>query len=153
MVQLLQQQLNRAQQRQKAQADKNRIERSFEVGDSVYLKLQPYVQTSVATRACHKLSFKYFGPYKVLAKVGSVAYKLQLPDHISVHPVFHVSQLKKALPSTVQVSSEFPSSTEVDAFRYPVKVLQSRLKHQDGGAVPEVLIQWSSWPPGNWNVS
>lgn len=41
MVKLLQQQLNRAQQRQKAQADKNRIERSFEVGDSVYLKLQP----------------------------------------------------------------------------------------------------------------
>jgi hypothetical protein len=43
MVQLLQQQLARAQQRQKQQADKNRIERSFEIREFVYLKLQPYV--------------------------------------------------------------------------------------------------------------
>lgn len=46
----------------KQQADKGRIEREFSVGDLVYVKLQPYVQTSVATRANHKLSFKYFGP-------------------------------------------------------------------------------------------
>ena len=74
MVQLLQQQLSRAQQRQKNHADKHRSEPSFEVGDSVFLKLQPYVQTSVATRAHHKLSFWYFGPYIVAKKVGSVAY-------------------------------------------------------------------------------
>lgn len=98
MVKLLQQQLLRAQQRQKTQADKNRSERQFEVGDFVYLKLQPYVQTSVATQANHKLSFKYFGPYEILAKVGTVAYKLLLPASTSVHPVCHVSQLKKALP-------------------------------------------------------
>jgi hypothetical protein len=70
----------RAQQCQKLQADKHRIERSFQVGDAVYLKLQPYVQTSIATRANNKLSFSYFGPYRVLAKVGTVAYKLLLPD-------------------------------------------------------------------------
>lgn len=91
MVQLLQQQLVRAQQRQKQQADKLRTEWSFGVGDSVYLKLQPYVQTSVATRANHKLSFRYFGPYQVIAKVGSVAYKLLLPDNTTIHSVFHVS--------------------------------------------------------------
>lgn len=73
MVQLLQQRLLRAQQRQKMQVDKHRSERSFEVGDSVYLKLQPYVQTSIATRASHKLSFRYFGPYQIIAKVGAVA--------------------------------------------------------------------------------
>lgn len=82
MVKLLQQQLLRAQQRQKAQADKHRSERSFDVGDLVYLKLQSYVQTSIATRASHKLSFRYFGPYQVLAKIGTVAYKLLLPDNI-----------------------------------------------------------------------
>lgn len=91
MVKLLQQQLIRAQQRQKQQADKNRTERSFEVGNFVYLKLQPYVQTSVATRASHKLSFKYYGPYQIIAKVGNVAYKLLLPESASIHPVFHVS--------------------------------------------------------------
>jgi hypothetical protein len=103
MVQLLQQQLIRAQQHQKYQADKHRSEQSFEVGDSVYLKLQPYVQTSVATRTSHKLSFRYFGPYQTFAMVGNVAYKLLLSATTIIHLVFHVPQLKKAIPT--QLSS------------------------------------------------
>jgi len=47
---LIQQQLQRAQQRMKAQADKGRSEREFAPGDLVYLKLQPYIQSSVASR-------------------------------------------------------------------------------------------------------
>lgn len=50
----------------KAQADKHRTERVFAVGDSVFLKLQPYIQASVAPRANHKLAYKFFGPYTVL---------------------------------------------------------------------------------------
>lgn len=72
-------QLLRAQQRMKMQADKRRTERSFQVGDMVYLKLQPYVQASLAPRAHQKLSYRYFRPYKVLSKIGDVAYKLDLP--------------------------------------------------------------------------
>jgi hypothetical protein len=94
------------------QADKNISERSFEVGDMVYLKLQPYIQTSIATRASHKLSFRYFRPYPVVAKVGTVAYKLQLPEHTNIHPVFHVSLLKKALHPPTQVSSDLPVNSE-----------------------------------------
>lgn len=70
---LVQQQLLRAQQRMKHQADKHRVERQFVVGDLVWLKIQPYVQSSLATRICTKLAYKYFGPYEVEAKVGSVA--------------------------------------------------------------------------------
>jgi hypothetical protein len=69
MNKLLQQQLLRAQQRMKSQADKHRTERSFAVGEKVYLKLQPYVQSSVARRSNQKLSYKFFGPYKILQKV------------------------------------------------------------------------------------
>ena len=72
-------------------ADSHRSERSFQVGEMVLLKLQPYVQSSVVVRKCPKLSFKYFGPYEILEKIGSAAYKLKLPDGSQVHPVFHVS--------------------------------------------------------------
>jgi transposase InsO family protein len=60
MMDLLKLHLNRAQHRMKVQADKKRTERSFQVGDSVFLKLQPYMQSSVAQRSNHKLSFKFF---------------------------------------------------------------------------------------------
>jgi len=81
----------------KKQSDQHRSERSFAEGDLVYLKLQPYVQTSLAPRSHQKLAFRFFEPFRILARVGSVAYKLDLPAHSAIHPVFHVSQLKKAV--------------------------------------------------------
>lgn len=65
MQQLVRQHLQRAQKQMKQQADKQRSEHQFEVGDSVYLKLQPYVQSSVAPRSSNKLSFHYFGPFTI----------------------------------------------------------------------------------------
>jgi hypothetical protein len=66
LTQLIKQQLMRAQQRMKSQADKHMYEREFAVGDSVFLKLQPYVQSTVASRSNQKLSFRYYGPYKII---------------------------------------------------------------------------------------
>jgi hypothetical protein len=93
MTALVKQQLNRAVLRMKFQADKNRSERHFDARDWVFLKLQPYVQSSLAPRANQKLAFKFFGPFQILQKIGQVAYKLALPESSSLHPVFHVSQL------------------------------------------------------------
>ena len=87
--------LQRAQNRLKQQADKHRSNRQFEVGELVYVKLQPYCQTTIAHRKCLELSAIFFGPYKILEKVREVAYKLELPARVRVHLVFHVSQLKK----------------------------------------------------------
>jgi hypothetical protein len=61
-------------------ADQKRSFREFQVGEQVLLKLQPYVQQSVVRRPYPKLSFKYFGPYTIMAKFGTVAYKLELPQ-------------------------------------------------------------------------
>jgi hypothetical protein len=70
----------------KRQADKKRSERVFAVRDMVFLKLQPYIQSSLAPRSNQKLAFKFFGPFEVIARVGQVAYKLRLPASSSIHP-------------------------------------------------------------------
>lgn len=144
MTQLLQQHLQRVQQRMKHQADKNRYESQFQVADSVFLKLQPYVQKSVASRANWKLSFRYFGPYTIVQKINEVAYKLQLPESSSIHPVFHVSQLKKCVGPNAQVS-ELPSINSDDS-PFPSVFLDQRLCRRRGKIVPQVLVKWSSWP-------
>jgi hypothetical protein len=140
---LVQQHLTRAQKRMKSQADKFRSERQFAVGDWVYLKLQPYVQSSLAPRANQKLAFKFFGPFQVVSRVGSVAYKLLLPASSSIHPVFHVSQLKTALPADYTVS---PLPPDLEGLQIPEKVLQRRIRTSDNTVVPQVLIQWSNLP-------
>jgi hypothetical protein len=94
---LIKKHLHRAAAHMKFQADKGRTERVFDIGDWVFLKLQPYVQSSLAPRANQKLSFRFFGPYQILQKVGEVAYRLALPASSLIHLVFHVSQLKKVV--------------------------------------------------------
>lgn len=54
------------------------------MGDKVFLKLQPYIQSSLVPRANQKLAFKFFRPFEVLARVGRVAYKLNLPPSLLV---------------------------------------------------------------------
>lgn len=75
----------------KTQADKSWSERSFQVGDKVFLKVQPYLQNSLASRHNQKLALKYYGPYTVLSRVGEVAYRLDLPASSRIHNVIHVS--------------------------------------------------------------
>ena len=80
-----------AQNRMKQKADQHHIERSFEVRDWVFLKLQPYKQMSLKqAKKDNKLSPKYYGPYKVLQNIGTMAYKLELLASSRVHPIFHV---------------------------------------------------------------
>ena len=80
VLQLLKDNLNLAQNRMKQQANQHRSERSFDVGDWVFLRLQPYKQMSLKkSKKDNKLSPNYYGPYKVLQKIGTMAYKLELP--------------------------------------------------------------------------
>ncbi|GKE69619.1 putative reverse transcriptase domain-containing protein, partial [Tanacetum coccineum] len=89
------QRLQAARDRQKSYADLKRKPVEFQVGDSVMLKVLPW-KGVVRFGKRGKLNPRYVGPFKVLEKVGAVAYKLELPQELSnVHNTFHVSNLKK----------------------------------------------------------
>ena len=89
--------LKAAQSRQKSYADKKRREISFNPGDFAYLKVSP-IRGTRRFQVQGKLAPRYIGPYRVLKKVGAVAYRLELPEEMSdIHPVFHVSQLRRCL--------------------------------------------------------
>ena len=133
-----------AQARLKTQANRHRQERSFVVGDWVFLRLQPYRQQSLASKGRWKLSPRYFGPFQVLQKIGSVSYKLDLPSKSRIHPVFHVSCLKLKLGQHV---TPLPTLPPVDEFGQvltkPMAVLQKRTKSLRSRVITEVLVQWS----------
>jgi hypothetical protein len=87
--------LKAAQSRQKRYADKKRREVSFNPGDFAYLKVS-HIRGPRRFQVHGKLAPRYIGPYKVLKRVGAVAYQLELPEEMSdIHPVFHVSQLRR----------------------------------------------------------
>jgi hypothetical protein len=97
----------------------------------------------VERRANHKLAFKYFGPFPVLARVAAVAYKLDLPATSRIHPAFHVSQLKPCVSAGHQVLPHLPSPDAL--LQVPVHVLQCRVREQGHRTVVRVLVQWSGF--------
>ena len=140
--------LTEAQRRMKHYANRNRTERSLNVGDMVYIKLQPYRQTAFGIRGSLKLRSKFYGPFKVLEKIGQVAYKLQLPEDASIHPVFHVSQLKKHLGQRAVPMSNLPSvGPDGQIKTQPVAVLQRRMIPRNGVAITQWLILWENLGP------
>ena len=146
MNDLVHQHLLRAKDHMKKQSDKNRSERVFQVDDWVFLKAQSYVQSSLSASANQKLAFKFFGPYRVVARIGSVAYKLQLPSSSSVHPVFHVSQLKKCLrvPEEQVPTEVMDLQPDLQYQERPIKILDVATRQTRRTAIRFCRVQWSN---------
>ncbi|GAU46429.1 hypothetical protein TSUD_402070 [Trifolium subterraneum] len=141
-IRQLRQQLLRAQDRMKQQADKKRCERSFNIGEWVFVKLRAHRQQSVVSRIYAKLSARYYGPYPVVARIGAVAYQLKLPAGAKVHPIFHVSLLKKAI-GNYNEETELPDlSDDSGELVDPESILADRYIQVNGEQVHQVLIQW-----------
>jgi len=144
MLDKLKSNLIQAQQRMKHQADKKRREVEFQVGDWVYLKIQPYHLKSLAKKRNEKLGPRFYGPYKILERIGAIAYRLELPEHSQVHLVFHVCLLKKAVTDSAQpqpLPSELSEDWELQV--QPQDVLQLRY---NAARQAELLIKWRGLP-------
>ncbi|XP_026439674.1 uncharacterized protein LOC113338474 [Papaver somniferum] len=145
VLDILKHSLHQSQERMKFFTDLKRTERQFDVEDNVYLKLEPYRQSSVSLRINLKLAAKYYGPYSVLQKIGLASYKPQLPAEARIHPVFHVSQLKKQTGVSHTHSPTLPTlETEGQILVIPAAVLDSRTITRNGSDVPQLLLQWTN---------
>ena len=132
-----------AQVRMKTQADKHRRDIQLEVGDYVFIKLKPYRMKSVATKLNEKLSPRFFGPYPILERIGPVAYRVELPAHTRIHPVFHVSKLRKTLKPGEREQPLPPLLTEELAWLCtPEDIIDSRVSAQG----VDLLVKWQDLP-------
>jgi hypothetical protein len=148
VLQILKDNLTMAQNRMKQQADQHRSERSFEVGDWVFLILQPYKQMSLKqAKKDNKLSPKYYGPYKVLQNIGTMAYKLELAASSLVHPVFPVSCLKKVIGDKIPVQTILPEIDEEGKIIFePEAITNTRIRQLSNKSISKYLIKWRKLP-------
>lgn len=143
----LQRNLQRAQAKMKSQANLRRRDVTFSEGDFVYLKLRPYRWCNLATRPDEKLATRVYGPFDVISYVGQVAYKLKLLDSIRLHPVFHVSQLRKAVGANHVVTPPSAANWGLGVAGGTEEVLSIRSTQVGQVHGVEVLIKWKGLPP------
>ena len=145
---IIKKELTLANQRMKQLADRHRTERQFEEGAEVYLKVRRFQQHLFSPGPISKLSPKFYGPFRILARVGPVAYRLQLPEGVGLHPVFHVSLLKKSIGSADTASRTLPAPLDdIAPDGEPVAVLDKRVVYRNSAPLTQVLVQWSHLHP------
>ncbi|GJY67723.1 putative reverse transcriptase domain-containing protein, partial [Tanacetum coccineum] len=146
MDKLIKQRIQTARDRQKSYADLKRKPMEFQVGDKVMLKVSPW-KGVVRFGKRGKLNPRYVGPFKVLKKVGAVAYKLELPQELSrVHNTFHVSNLKKCYsddPLVVPLEG-LQVDDKLHFVEEPVEVMDREVKQLRRSRVPIVKVRWNS---------
>jgi hypothetical protein len=108
ILKLLKENLQTTHNRQKMSEDMNMIECNFEVGYLVFLRLQPYRQSSLKKSGAEKLKPIFYAPYKIMRRVGEVAYELELPEGSKIHNAFHVSCLKRQWDNSLAHQRSFP---------------------------------------------
>jgi hypothetical protein len=129
-VQVVRENLQLAQSRQKSYADHRRRKLSFEVSDFVYLKVSP-MRRLRCFKIRGKLTPRYIRSFKIVEQRGEVAYQLELPPQLSdVHDVFHVSQLRKCLRVSEEQMplKELTVGKDLTYQEYPVKILDTSEK-------------------------
>ncbi|GKD65154.1 putative reverse transcriptase domain-containing protein [Tanacetum coccineum] len=138
----IKQRIQAARDRQKSYADVRHQPLEFQVGDRVMLKVLPW-KGVLRFGKRGKLNPRYIRPFKVLAKVGTVAYRLELPQQLSrVHSTFHVSNLKKCLsdePLAVPLD-EIHIDDKLRFVEEPVEIMDREVKRLKRNRIPIIKV-------------
>ncbi|KAL3700980.1 hypothetical protein R1sor_019002 [Riccia sorocarpa] len=134
-----------AQNRQKQYADLHRRHEEFEVGEKVWLST-----TNLKLIGCRKLNPRFIGPFTIKRRIGTVAYELDLPSTMRIHPVFHVSLLRRYVsrPPELGAANDArlpPGLIEGEEEFEVERILQKRTRGLRGQRV-EYLVQWKGYP-------
>ncbi|GJV31192.1 putative reverse transcriptase domain-containing protein [Tanacetum coccineum] len=143
-----------ARDRQKRYANIRHKPMVFQVGDKVMLKVSPW-KGVVRFGKRGKLNPRYVGPFKVIERVRTIAYKLELPQQLSqVHNTFHVSNLKKFLSDELLVIplEELRVDDKLHFVEEPVEVMDREIKQLKRSRIPIIKVRWNSkrGPEFNW---
>jgi hypothetical protein len=145
-VHRIQDNLKAAKSHQETYTNKRRRPLEFEVGDHVYLRVSP-MKGMKRFGMKGKLAPRSIGPFPILKKCGTVAYKLDLlPSLAGVHDIFHVSQLKKCLkaPMDVMLPKVTPLEADLSYPTHPIKVLDQKDRVTRRKTIKFFKIQWSN---------
>ncbi|GKC07745.1 putative reverse transcriptase domain-containing protein [Tanacetum coccineum] len=140
----IKQRMQAARDRQKSYTDLKRKPMEFQVGDKVMLKVSPW-KGVVHFGKWGKLNPRYVGPFKVLEKVGSIAYKVELPEDLSrVHNAFHVSNLKNGYanePLVVPLDGLY-FDDKLQFVEEPIEIMDREVKRLKRSRIPLVKVRW-----------
>ncbi|GJQ91201.1 putative reverse transcriptase domain-containing protein [Tanacetum coccineum] len=131
---------------QKSYADKRHRPLEFKVGDKVMPKVAPW--KGVMRFGKHgKLNPRYIGPFRIIERIGPVAYRLELPQELSrVHNVFHVCNLKKCLSDDTLVIplEEIQLDDKLNFVEEPVEIMDREVKQLKRSRIPIIKVRWNA---------
>jgi hypothetical protein len=134
-----------AQEVMKGNYDAHHRQVEFQVGDWVWLRLHHRIAATLTDKAKGKLAPKFYGPFKVLERIGALAYRLALPPQSRIHNVFHVVFLKKFHGAPPATPATLPPIKHGRILPEPEKALRARLNR----GVWEIMVKWAGQAAAN----